>query len=188
MVITSLAGTISIGRFGAACFASSARTTFCSPTSKIRTPNSRAASTLPSTSGRGAWSNSRVRRVGLTAALFVVEVRPAIRAQAAAVALADHLQRQRQQHLLLQHVRQEESFSLVESNLSVIVLQPVLFVLDVLRQRSIKEVKRTAHFLDHRLQTTRTHQFDLRFEVALDSNLPFQQLRRRRHFQRLNLL
>ncbi len=56
MVITSLAGTISIGRFGDACLASSARTTFGCPTSKTRTPSSRAASTLPSTSGRGAWS------------------------------------------------------------------------------------------------------------------------------------
>src|SRR5271163_315240 len=56
MVITSLAGTISIGKFGAACLASSARTTFGCPTSITRTPNSRAASTLPSTSGRGALS------------------------------------------------------------------------------------------------------------------------------------
>ncbi len=56
MVITSVAGTISMGRFGVACRASSARTTLCWPTSKMRTSNSRAASTLPSTSGRGAWS------------------------------------------------------------------------------------------------------------------------------------
>src|SRR2546428_10362831 len=35
--------------------------------------------------------HSRVRRVGLTAALFVVQVRAAIRAQPPAVALADHL-------------------------------------------------------------------------------------------------
>src|SRR5215470_16415008 len=46
-----------MGRFGSmACLASSARTTFGCPTSKTRTPNSRAACTLPSTSGRGAWS------------------------------------------------------------------------------------------------------------------------------------
>src|SRR5215469_11949610 len=57
MVITSLAGTISTGRLGSiACLASSPRTTFGGPTIKTRTPNSRAASTLPSTSGRGAWS------------------------------------------------------------------------------------------------------------------------------------
>src|SRR5712671_7302422 len=58
--------------------------------------------------------HSRVRRVGLTAALFMVQVRAAIRAQSPAVALAYHLQRQRQQHLLFDHVRQEESFSIVE--------------------------------------------------------------------------
>src|SRR5467141_3570133 len=54
---------------------------------------------------------SRVRRVGLTAALFVVQVRAAARAQPPAVAPANHLERQRQQHLLPQHIRQEESFS-----------------------------------------------------------------------------
>jgi len=41
------AATISIGRLGAACLANSARTTCGWPTSKIRTPNSRAARTLP---------------------------------------------------------------------------------------------------------------------------------------------
>src|SRR5271155_759241 len=56
MVITSVAGTTSIGKFGSACLASSARTAFGCPTSRMRTPYSRAASTLPSTSGRGAWS------------------------------------------------------------------------------------------------------------------------------------
>ena len=56
MVITSPAGTISMGRLGEACLANSARTTFGWPTSKMRIPSSRAASTLPSTSGRGAWS------------------------------------------------------------------------------------------------------------------------------------
>ena len=45
-------------------------------------------------------SQSWVRRVSLTAALFMVQVRAAIGAQTAAVALADDLQRQRQQHLL----------------------------------------------------------------------------------------
>src|SRR3989475_8344659 len=56
MLITSLADTISIGKLGEACLASSKRTTFGWPTSNTRTPNSRAASTLPSTSGRGALS------------------------------------------------------------------------------------------------------------------------------------
>src|SRR5205807_4312021 len=69
--------------------------------------------------------HSRVRRVGLTAALFVVQVRTAIRAQSPAITLADHLQRQRQQQLLPQHVRQEESFSFVESNLGLVVFQLV---------------------------------------------------------------
>src|ERR1700688_1913140 len=56
MVITSLAATISIGKLGAASLASSARRALGCPTRIMRTPYSRAASTLPSTSGRGAWS------------------------------------------------------------------------------------------------------------------------------------
>jgi len=56
MLITSLADTISMGKLGEASRASSKRTTFGWPTSNTRTPSSRAASTLPSTSGRGAWS------------------------------------------------------------------------------------------------------------------------------------
>src|SRR6202023_3449240 len=56
MVITSLAATISIGKLGAACLASSVRSALGCPTRMMRTPYSRAASTLPSTSGRGAWS------------------------------------------------------------------------------------------------------------------------------------
>src|SRR5450432_1007106 len=56
MVITSLAGTTSIGKFGSACLANSARTMAGCPTKSTRTPYSRAASTLPSTSGRGALS------------------------------------------------------------------------------------------------------------------------------------
>src|SRR5580700_10866403 len=45
-----------MGKFGAACLASSARTIWGCPTSITRTPSSRAARTLPSTSGRGALS------------------------------------------------------------------------------------------------------------------------------------
>src|SRR6266478_6621264 len=56
MVITSLAGTISIFSPLRSCLASSAFTTCGCPTSITRTPSSRAASTLPSTSGRGALS------------------------------------------------------------------------------------------------------------------------------------
>src|SRR5467141_4878817 len=52
--------------------------------------------------------HSRVRRVGLTAALFVVQVRAAIRAQPPAVALANDFYGQCQKHLLLDYVRQEE--------------------------------------------------------------------------------
>src|SRR5580704_5981956 len=56
MVITSLASTTSMGTVGRECLASSARTTLGGPTSTILTPYSSAARTLPSTSGRGAWS------------------------------------------------------------------------------------------------------------------------------------
>src|SRR5258708_21384629 len=44
---------------------------------------------------------ARVSRVGLATALFLIQVRPAARAQTPALAPADHLQRQCQQHLRL---------------------------------------------------------------------------------------
>src|SRR5215467_1391671 len=56
MVITSPAAAISSGNCCQSCLPSSAFTTEGWPTSTTRTPSSRAASTLPSTSGRGAWS------------------------------------------------------------------------------------------------------------------------------------
>src|ERR1700682_1350433 len=118
----------------------------------------------------------------------MVQVRAATRAQPPAVALTNYFQGQRQQHLLLDHVRQEESFSIVESNFGIVVLQPVFFGFQILGQRRVKQVKAPVYFFHDRLQATRAHQLNLRFEVTLDTNLPFQQLRRRRYFQRLDLL
>src|SRR3984893_15983311 len=56
MVITSVAGTISIGSEGLPKLAKAPRITWGCPTSRMRTPYSSAARTLPSTSGRGALS------------------------------------------------------------------------------------------------------------------------------------
>src|SRR5215469_108779 len=56
MVITSLAGTISTSKDGLVNCASTCRITCGCPTRRTLTPYSSAARTLPSTSGRGAWS------------------------------------------------------------------------------------------------------------------------------------
>src|ERR1700686_3235019 len=56
MVIASVAGTMSIGREGLPKLAKAPRITWGCPTSRMRTPYSSAARTLPSTSGRGALS------------------------------------------------------------------------------------------------------------------------------------
>src|SRR5271156_5890304 len=56
MVITSVALTISMGRPRWPWRLSSCRTVASMPTSRIRTPSSRAARIAPSTSARGAWS------------------------------------------------------------------------------------------------------------------------------------
>src|SRR5215470_6036172 len=298
-----------MGRFGSmACLASSARTTFGCPTSKTRTPNSRAACTLPSTSGRGAWSppmastamvimgfcpqdqrnakslsrrlyrfalivaamrtrlvrllhlmairtfaqlrlgqkivrppragpsfgmppfwvrhklhlvpaalgglyrafgpekllffqqvlfdtrergQAGIRSMGLAAALFVIQVGAAIRAQPPAIALANGLDGKRQQYLLFQHVRQKKAISFVKADIRIVIFQPVFPMfgqMGILGKRRVKQVKRTAHFLGDRFQAARADQFHLGFEVALDADLAFQQLRRGVHFQRLNLL
>src|SRR4029077_4278411 len=98
---------------------------------------------------------ARVRRVGLTAALFMVQVRPAAWAQTPAVASANHLERQRQQHLLLQNIRQEEAFSFEKPYLRVVVFQPVFSWLQILRHRTVEQVKRPVYVLNPRLQAPR---------------------------------
>src|SRR5450631_645918 len=319
MVITSLAGTTSIGKFGSACLANSARTMAGCPTKSIRTPYSRAASTLPSTSGRGAWSppmastaivimggvdqaipekvplerltrnpplratsgryvlnrfafvvaavganvvrllhlmamrafgqrrlfqkvvgapragsslrmpsfrvrhsntprfrplgpdcrgfrpgnllffqpvllqaregsQSRVCGVRLTAALFVIQIRAAIRAQSPAVAAADDLHRQCQQHLFAQHIRQEQPFPCKKTNLRVVFPQPRFFWLFALWQRAVKQIERAMDFIHNGFQATSANQLDLGLDFACDANLRFEQLRGRIHFQRVYLL
>ena len=69
----------------------------------------------------------RVRRVGLTAALLMVQVGTATGAQSPAVTLANDLQGQGQQHLLSEHIRQKEAITLEEAYLSVVILQLVFF-------------------------------------------------------------
>src|SRR5207237_10687649 len=70
------------------------------------------------------------------------------------------------------------------------VRQPVLPRLGEARKvskRIIKQVKRAADFLGNRFKAARADQLDLRVEVTLDANLPFQQLRSGSHFEWLNL-
>src|ERR1700738_2303417 len=66
-----------------------------------------------------------IQRVSLTAALFVVQVSSAVRAQAAAFALADDLYGQLQKHLFLKHVRQKEAIPQEKPNLGIVVAQTV---------------------------------------------------------------
>src|SRR5260221_11067445 len=118
----------------------------------------------------------------------MVQVRAAIRAQPPAVALANDFEGQCQEHLLLDYVGQEESFSNVKSNFRVVVLQLVFLRLGVLGKRRVKQVEGAADVFDDRFEAARAHQFDLRFEVTLDANLRFQQLCRGGHFERFNQL
>ncbi len=129
-------------------------------------------------------SQSRVRRVGLTAALFVVQVDAAMGTEAAAVALTNGLQRQGQKHLFPQNVRQEEPISVKKANFGIVILQPVFFVLGVLGKRGIKKIEVAAYFFDDGLQTAGADQFDFGLEVAFDANLAFQKLGRRGYLER----
>jgi hypothetical protein len=126
--------------------------------------------------------------VSLAPALFVVQVGPAVRAQAAAVASAYHFQRQSQQHLLLYYVGQEESFSLEKPDFGIVVLQAIFPGLEILNHRPVKEVKGPAHILYDWFQAPGTYHFDLRFQVAGDTDLAIQKLGGCRYFQRLGLL
>src|SRR2546423_12058045 len=133
-------------------------------------------------------SQTGIRRVGLTAALFVVQVCAATRAKTPAVASANDLHRQRQKYLLSQNVCQKESLPFKKANLGIIFLEPGLFGLYALRQGTVKEIETAVHFLHHRFQATCAHEFDLGFDFPDDANLSFEQFRRRMDSQWLHLL
>src|ERR1700719_405284 len=160
MLITSLAGTTSIGKFGSACLASSARTALGCPTSRMRTPYSRAASTLPSTAGRGAWSPPMastaivimggfdqaipeklpVERLSLTSIRNVSLGRHVLNRFALVVATMGA-------HLVPQHIGQKETFPFKKTNLRVILFKPRFFRLLTLGQRAVKEIERAVHLV-----------------------------------------
>jgi hypothetical protein len=116
----------------------------------------------------------------------VVQVRATIRAQAPAVAAADHFHGQRQQHLLSQDIRKKYAFTLKKADFGVIILQPRFFRPLVLGYRAIKQIKRAIHFVYHRFQAPGANQFHFRLDVARNANLPVEQLRGGIHFQRLD--
>src|ERR1700722_16699794 len=126
--------------------------------------------------------------MSLTTALFVVQIRAAIRAKSSAIAAADDLHRQRQQNLLTQHVCQEQPFPLIKPNLCVAFLQLSLFRTLSLRQRAVEKVEGAMHFIDNRFETTSANHLDFRLDFPGNPNLAFDQFRSRRDFQRFDLL
>jgi len=76
---------------------------------------------------------------------------------------------------------------LVETNFGVVVLQPVFLGLGLLGKRSVKEIVGAADVFDDGFEASGAHQFDLRFEDALNANLRFQELCRGGDFERLDL-
>src|SRR5205823_8195742 len=117
-------------------------------------------------------SQTGIRRVGLTAALFVVEVRATTRAKAPAVASANDLHGQSQNHLLSQNIRQKEPLSFKKSNLGIVFFEPRLFRLQAFGQRAVEQVEAAIHFLDDGIQTACAHQLDLSFDFSGDTDLP----------------
>jgi len=104
------------------------------------------------------WSQTGIRRVGLTAALFMVQVRATTGAQPAAIAAANHFHRQRQQHLFAQHHPPGRVPLLRKNQFPRHLLSAA--PLPVLRPSAAgyrRRFKRTADFLDHRLKAARAH-------------------------------
>src|SRR5271170_1018269 len=83
-------------------------------------------------------SEARIGGVRFTTALFVIQVGAAAWTQPPAIALAYDFHRQRQQHLFLQHIGQEQAFSFKKSDLRVVVFQPLFFVSGPLWERLIE--------------------------------------------------
>src|SRR4030081_945879 len=95
------------------------------------------------------------RDVGFTAAFLGVQVYTTLRAKTPAIAAADRLHRQRQEHLFGQNVSEEKSLALKKRDFSVIQLEAFFLFLRHGGQGPVKEVKVAGHIFIHRLQTSR---------------------------------
>ena len=105
------------------------------------------------------------RRFGAIA-LFLIQVAPAMWAQALAVLAADRLQRQCQQDLLPQNILKEQTFSLIITDLSLGCGDGKLFFAGVRTLRPVQQFEVLRNIAMDRLQAPRARQLNACRKIA----------------------
>ena len=103
------------------------------------------------------------RRAG---ALFLIQILATLRAQALASFAAGYFQWQRQQHLLAQHIFQQDSFALIIADLSLGISHGQLVATCINTQGPVKQFKLSRYILRHRLEAPGTLQLQPCLEAA----------------------
>src|SRR5271169_819894 len=109
----------------------------------------------------------RVFHLDHARALNFIQILAAVRTQPFAIVAANRLQRQRQQHLLAQHVFQQQPFALVVPDLRFRVRNRKLFVPRVRSQRPVQQIETALHLVHNRIEAPRTRHFQARLQLAL---------------------
>ena len=106
-----------------------------------------------------------------TMALLDVQVTSALRAQTFAILPAQCSNRSRQQHLLTQSIFQQQALTLIITDLGLRFADRYLIAAAVYPLRPEEEIKVLIDIVRHRLQTTRTAEFQVRLYIAHQSNV-----------------
>src|SRR5487761_1604041 len=105
--------------------------------------------------------------MGFAAALFLVQVYPAVRAKSPAIAAANHFHGKRQIHLFGEHIGEEQAVTLEKRNLRIIQIQTEFLIPADRRHGAVEQVEILADFLDHGLQAPGANQFQRRDLVKI---------------------
>src|SRR6266478_1592070 len=92
-----------------------------------------------------------------------------------------------QQHLLREHIRQEEPVALEEGDLGVVQSQANLFLPGYGLHGPVIEIEVAAHLLDYRLQAARTGNLHASMQFAGNTNLAVHHFRGCPNFERIGL-
>ncbi len=131
--------------------------------------------------------HARVSDVAFTAAFLVVQIHSTLRAKSPAIAAANRLHGQCQQHLLGKDVGQKHALPIEKRDFGIVELEAFLFFLGHRGQRPVKEVEFARYILLDRFQAPGAHHLEARVEFPGNANLPFDQFGGRAHLERFRL-
>ena len=123
----------------------------------------------------------------LAAAFLVIQIGATVRAETAAIAAADDFHRQREIYLFGEDVREEQAVTFEEGDFGVVEIQVKFFINRDGGHWPVIQIEIAADFLDDRIQAARADQLDACVKVAIDADLPFDELGSRADLERFNL-